>query len=231
MTGLLFGALLLAVSTPAGFTDNLPAALEKAKAENKSVFMVCSGSDWCGWCKKLEAEVLSDPAFVPAVQDVFELVYIDIPQDKSLLSEWGKAHNEAVCAQYKVQGFPTCYILDAEGKVLTRLGYDEGGGAAYAKNLVYLKENMAAINEYIKPWQDKVRALASQMNKVFKSGKNGPAKMARVYAPQVAELVKEIEAIEVPEAIAKEKAALVEHVRGMLEAVESLKASLDKKDK
>lgn len=231
MTGILFGALLLAVSTPAGFTDNLPAALEKAKAEKKSVFMVCSGSDWCGWCRKLEAEVLSDPSFIPAVKDAFELVYIDMPQDTSLLSDWGKAHNEAVCTEYKVQGFPTCYILDVDGKVVSQLGYQDGGGAAYAKTLFYLKENQAAIDEYITPWQKKVRALALEMNKVFKSGKDGPKKMVRKYAPKVAALVKEIEALEVPAEIAGEKTMLVDRVKGMLEAVESLKASLDKTTK
>lgn len=225
------GALLLAVSTPAGFTDNLPAALERAKAEQKSVLMVCSGSDWCGWCKRLEREVLSDAAFLPLVKDRYELVFIDMPQDKSLLSDWGREHNEQVCIDYGIMGFPTCLIVDADGKVVSRFGYQEGGAAKFAETLDYLKVNQADIDKYIEPYRTKINNLVAKMNKTFKSGRNGPRKMLLKYTPQVAKLAAEIEALEVPEAIAGEKAELIEFIRGMREALDELKESLGKEEK
>ncbi|MCX8155667.1 MAG: thioredoxin family protein, partial [Verrucomicrobiae bacterium] len=39
------------------------AALNQAKKENKLLFINFTGSDWCGWCKKLDAEVFSTPEF------------------------------------------------------------------------------------------------------------------------------------------------------------------------
>ena len=45
--------VLAATSTPQGFTDNLDEALKSAKANKRYVVAVFSGSDWCGWCKKL----------------------------------------------------------------------------------------------------------------------------------------------------------------------------------
>ena len=64
-------ALLIAVATPAFAQDSRPAEekpnlpwmldIEKAKAtakaEGKDIFINFTGSDWCGWCKRLDAEV------------------------------------------------------------------------------------------------------------------------------------------------------------------------------
>ena len=40
-----------------------PKALAIAKAENKLVMLDFTGSDWCGWCIKLNKEVFSTPDF------------------------------------------------------------------------------------------------------------------------------------------------------------------------
>ena len=42
---------------------NAEKAFADAKKNNKSVLMNFTGSDWCGWCIKLEGEVFSKPAF------------------------------------------------------------------------------------------------------------------------------------------------------------------------
>ncbi len=129
-------------STPAGFTDNLNEALAKAKAEGKLVYACFSGSDWCGWCKRLEKEVLSDPVFVAGVMDDYVLVYIDSPQDKTLLSDHGKAENEKLTKKYGIRGFPTAIILDGAGKKVGETGYREGGAAKYAEHLKKIREDI-----------------------------------------------------------------------------------------
>ena len=124
-----------ATSTPAGFTDNLDEALAKAKAEGKLIYACFSGSDWCYWCKKLEEEVLSDPLFVAGVMDDYVLVFIDSPQNKSLLSNRAKAENEKLTQKYGIRGFPTALILDGDGKKVGETGYRRGGAAEYVKHL------------------------------------------------------------------------------------------------
>lgn len=126
-------------STPAGFTDNLTEALAKAKAEGKYVYICFSGSDWCYWCKKLEEEVLSKPAFVDAVKGDYELVYIDSPQDGSVLSDHAKANNEKLTNQYRITGFPTVVILDGNGRIVDESGYRKGGVEASVKYLESLR--------------------------------------------------------------------------------------------
>ena len=50
-------------STPEGWLDDYDAALKKAAAENKHVVIDFSGSDWCGWCKRLDKEVFATEEF------------------------------------------------------------------------------------------------------------------------------------------------------------------------
>ena len=83
---------------------------------------VFSGSDWCTWCKKLEKEVLSTEAFRKGATNTYELVYIDNPNDKDVLSEHGKKNNRRLTNEYRVRGFPTVLVLDGEGKKVAELG-------------------------------------------------------------------------------------------------------------
>ena len=123
-------------STPSGFTDNLDKALAKAKAEGKFVYACFSGSDWCGWCKKLEREVFAQPEFVPAVEKDYVLVFIDSPSNKGVLSERAKKENPKLVKKYGIEGFPTALILDGDGKKIGETGYRKGGAAAYVDHLM-----------------------------------------------------------------------------------------------
>ena len=155
---------LAATSTPKGFTDNLDEALATAKAEGKYVYACFSGSDWCGWCKRLEGEVLSKPEFVPAVEKDYVLVYIDMPNDKNLLSERAKTENPKLVKQYKVRGFPTALILDGEGKTVSQTGYRAGGPEKYAKHLRALRRHAPEIARLPKEIDGLVKQLQALEN-------------------------------------------------------------------
>lgn len=164
--------LLAETSTPAGFTDNLDAALAAAKNQDKFVYVCFSGSDWCGWCIRLEKEVFSDPAFAAAVKDAYELVYIDSPRDKSRLSEHAKAHNGALTKAYKVRGFPTFVVLKGDGSEVTRgTAYRAGGAEAYAAFLKDIAADPGKIErvkrlkaEWIHPFEERFSALMNELN-------------------------------------------------------------------
>lgn len=132
-------------STPAGFTDNLDEALAEAGRSGKMVYACFSGSDWCGWCKMLEKEVLSKPEFVEGVKDDFVLVYIDSPSNKNLLSDRAKKENPKLVQKYGIPGFPTALLLDAKGEKMATTGYRKGGPEKYAKHLKSLKKNAPEI--------------------------------------------------------------------------------------
>ncbi len=118
-------------------------ALAKAKTDKKMVLMDFTGSDWCGWCIKMDKEIFSTPEFKKYAQDNLELVELDFPHKKQL-PPMTKQQNDALAKQYGVEGFPTTVVLDSNGKTLKVFGgYVEGGAAAFIATLQQLKAGAA----------------------------------------------------------------------------------------
>lgn len=124
----------------AGWSDDLDEAKRRAAESNKKILVVFSGSDWCGWCKRLDAEVLSKPEFIEAASRKYELVIVDSPRNKSILSEQARRRNPEIVKQYGVHGYPTSMLLDAKGNEIGRSpGFVRGGPSAYLKKIESLK--------------------------------------------------------------------------------------------
>ena len=98
-----------------------------------------TGSDWCGWCIKLNKEVFSQPDFAEYAKKNLVLVEVDFPRQKEQTDAQKKA-NQALQEKYKVEGYPTIVVLDAEGKKVGELGYQPGGPKAFTAELDKLKK-------------------------------------------------------------------------------------------
>ena len=130
----------LAVCGQAGWLHDYEAAKKQAKEEGKPIFINFTGTDWCGWCIRLEKEVFSQEEFKKYAAESLVLVEVDFPKKKEQSAEL-RAQNDALDKQFEIQGYPTLFLLDAEGKKLSEdVGYREGGAAAY---VVHLKELLA----------------------------------------------------------------------------------------
>lgn len=125
-------------AAPAGpgaeWLTSMPDARKAAADKKVPILVDFSGSDWCGWCVKLDKEVFSKDEFQKFAKDKLVLLLIDFPKRKALPAEQAKA-NQELAERYGVQGFPTVLLLDAEGRELARTGYQPGGAAAYVKHL------------------------------------------------------------------------------------------------
>ena len=121
------------------WTTDAAKAQEKAKTEKKLVLMDFTGSDWCGWCIKLNKEVFSQQAFTDYAKKNLVLVEVDFPRKKTIDAGQKKA-NEALAKKYKIKGFPTIIVLNGEGKQVGELGYMEGGPKAFIAELEKLKK-------------------------------------------------------------------------------------------
>ena len=125
-------------SVPKGWTEDFEVAKQQAAKEGKLILMDFSGSDWCGWCKKMDEEVFTKDRFVREASKKFVLVSVDSPRDKSILSALARKQNRELAAQYEVRGYPTVVIVDPDGKEVKRhSGYRSGGPNGYMK---YLRE-------------------------------------------------------------------------------------------
>lgn len=110
------------------------AAKAQAKEQNIPILVDFTGSDWCGWCIRLDKEVFSRDEFKQFAEEHLILFVADFPNKKELPAAI-KAQNEKLAAHYGIRGFPTILLLDAEGKELARTGYKPGGPEVYVKHL------------------------------------------------------------------------------------------------
>ena len=130
----LAGLVSSAFAAKEGWLDDLEKAKAQAKAENKKILLDFTGSDWCGWCKKLDAEVFSQQEFKDYAAKKLVLVEIDFPRGFQL-PDATKKQNDALAKKFQVNGFPTVVVTSASGTKKGQLGYMGGGPKAFIKAL------------------------------------------------------------------------------------------------
>jgi protein disulfide-isomerase len=110
-------------------------AQEEAKTNHKLLFLNFTGSDWCGWCIKLDKDVFSQPQFKNYAHDNLVLVELDFPRRKSQPTE-EKKQNVQLAQRYEVLGFPTIVVLNSNGQKVWQFdGYFPGGPEAFIAQL------------------------------------------------------------------------------------------------
>jgi protein disulfide-isomerase len=132
-------ALAVFTATAGEWLTDLPKAQAQAKKENKLVLLDFTGSDWCGWCIKLNKEVFNTPDFKAYAAKSLVLVEVDFPQKKEQSAEQKKA-NRALQEKYGIEGYPTLIVLDGDGKQVGKLGYMKGGPKPFIAELQKLKK-------------------------------------------------------------------------------------------
>jgi len=105
-------------------------ARKLAKKENKVVFAFFTGSDWCGWCIRLQKNVFAKPAFIKWANDNVILLELDFPK-RSQLPEKLKQQNYGLAQALEVRGYPTVWLFNAdmnkETKKVELNAYGSGG--------------------------------------------------------------------------------------------------------
>ncbi len=96
-----------------------------------------TGSDWCGWCIRLQKEVLKTPEFAAWAKKNVVLVELDYPR-KTPQTDVIKAQNAGLQEAFGIQGFPTVYFATAKQKNgkpsftgIGSTGYVAGGPTAW----------------------------------------------------------------------------------------------------
>jgi thioredoxin-related protein len=125
---LTLGALLVmsAFVSAAEWLTDYGQALKLAKEQNKAVLMDFTGSDWCGWCMKLDREVFSTSEFQNFADKRLVLLKVDFPRRRALPADQ-TAHNDRLASRFGVQAFPTIIVLRPDGSKAGQLGYEPGG--------------------------------------------------------------------------------------------------------
>jgi thioredoxin-related protein len=91
---------------------NLQEANQLSQASKKPIFAFFTGSDWCGWCKKLQRDVFAKPEFVTWAKKNVILLELDYPRTKQLPAELVQQNNSLQQA-LSVSGYPTIWMMFA----------------------------------------------------------------------------------------------------------------------
>jgi protein disulfide-isomerase len=130
----------ITASAESSWVTDYKKAQEDAKAGKKLVLLEFTGSDWCGWCMKLDKEVFSTPEFQNYASRNLILVKVDFPRRRPQ-TEALKKQNEQLAQKYDIQGFPTIIVLNGQGEKLGELGYMEGGPSPFLAKLETLPKS------------------------------------------------------------------------------------------
>jgi len=113
-------------------------AISVSNKQKKPMLLFFTGSDWCGWCIRLQNEVLKTPEFIKWAKKNVVLVELDYPR-RVAQSDNLKKQNAELQQAFGIQGFPTVFFAKAtvnkEGRVnfegLGSTGYVAGGPTAW----------------------------------------------------------------------------------------------------
>lgn len=107
-------------------------ASELAIKNKKPLMMFFTGSDWCGWCIRLQKEVFKTPEFVKWAKENVTLVELDDPRRKQLAPELFQ-QNKKFEQMFGVRGYPTVWFVKpimVEGQ----LTFNQLGSTGYVAN-------------------------------------------------------------------------------------------------
>lgn len=92
----------------AGWHRSLPEAIAEA-TQRGSLIVVDVYADWCGWCKKMEADTLAHPEVQVGLKD-FTLLKLNADEQREVVQ------------RYPVRGLPTTLALSSKGELVAARG-------------------------------------------------------------------------------------------------------------
>lgn len=156
------------------WTQDYDAAIALAKEKNLPVMLNFTGSDWCGWCKLMDKQVFSTDEWTNWATNNIVLVFLDFPQDKTLVPEKYVQRNQQLAGKYGIQGYPTYVVVNpADGKTIDTLGASrEATAKGFIEDLerILIQRPGVDLSKYLSAEElKKVEALKSEKEKAEKA--------------------------------------------------------------
>lgn len=107
-------------------------ASELSIKNKKPLMLFFTGSDWCGWCIKLQREVFKTPEFTKWAKENVTLVELDFPRRKQLAPEL-LLQNKNLEQMFAVRGYPTVWFV-TPALVNGQMTFNRLGSTGYVAN-------------------------------------------------------------------------------------------------
>lgn len=110
---------------------DLNEAVTVSQKTKKPLLLFFTGSDWCGWCIRLQNEVLKTPEFAAWAKENVVLVELDFPR-RTPQSEAVKSQNAQLQQYFAVRGYPTVWFAKANmDKATNKMNFEQLGKTGY----------------------------------------------------------------------------------------------------
>lgn len=96
-----------------GWLVNIQEAHALSQKTGKPILANFTGSDWCGWCKRLTSSVFAKKEFKAWADDNVILLELDYPRRKRLPDDI-RSQNEQLRQAFQIRGFPTVWVFKLE---------------------------------------------------------------------------------------------------------------------
>ena len=134
-----------------GWMVDINKAYEVSKKTGKPIMANFTGSDWCGWCKKLKYEVFDKPEFKSWAEKNVVLVEIDFPRRFKIPQKY-QEQNQGLGQAFKVTGYPTIWVFNLGKNEQGQFNIDAIGKTGYVKGVT---DFTAGIDSMIKQHKEK----------------------------------------------------------------------------
>ena len=104
-------------------------AIETSEKTKKPLMMFFTGSDWCGWCIRLQKEVFKTAEFATWAKNNVVLVELDYPR-RTPQEEKIKMQNSEMQQLFQVAGYPTVWFVNPS-EVNKKINLDKIGSTGY----------------------------------------------------------------------------------------------------
>ena len=99
--------------------------------------MFFTGSDWCGPCKMLHADLFDNEEFIKYANKNLILYKADFPRKESNITDAQKLKNNELKSKFNIAGFPTVILLNSKGEILGKqVGYSRTQGSENHKKTI-----------------------------------------------------------------------------------------------
>ena len=116
-----------------GWLVKVDEAYEQSKKTGKPIMANFTGSDWCGWCKKLTRTVFSKPEFKKWAAENVILLELDFPRRTKVPDEI-RQQNAQLQKAFQVRGFPTVWVFNLNQDDGGQFNVEALGKTGYAKS-------------------------------------------------------------------------------------------------
>ncbi|MDF1657571.1 MAG: thioredoxin family protein [Verrucomicrobiales bacterium] len=122
----------------AAWTEDYAVAVEEAKQQQKSLFLLFTG-DWIPLCQKFDSDILNTEHFLENVSEHFVLVRLNFPEDNQLPKNLA-SQNQLLKDAYRIRGFPAIVLTHSDGKPFGLNGFQPVTPEVFTQQILDMNE-------------------------------------------------------------------------------------------